>query len=201
VKPDTLYRLSAWILARAITSEGIGANLSVLGSTSAAGDLKDTGGQWQHVEFYGRTGPRQESLGVLLRLGFYGSLATGVAIFDDAKLEEVDQLPQGAGSISFGDNAAAEVFPVVTAEEAPPQPPPTTEGSWLTLAKGTPWMVLLALSVLAAATALVAAIVLLALVRVGKIPAAVRHGQPEKVTIEALIARDRETSHHHPVGR
>jgi hypothetical protein len=97
VKPNTIYRLSCWIQARNVMSETVGANISVLGSARAAGDLKDTRGNWQLVRMYGKTGPDQRSLGVLVRLGFYQSPATGLALFDDVDLEELPVLPAGAG--------------------------------------------------------------------------------------------------------
>ena len=186
VKPDTLYRFSAWIMAKDVVSEGMGANLSVLGSTSAAGDLKDTGGEWRYAELYGRTGPRQKSLAVLLRLGFYGSLATGIAMFDDAKLEELSSLPEGAQAISLGDNTAAEVFPVVTSSQAAPESPKAAPKA------ATPWAVMLVLSALAAATVLVAGAVVLMLFRVrGMPPTVIRQRPAGKVTLESLIAKER----------
>ena len=50
VKPGTLYRLSCRIMAQQVEAGTVGANISVLGSTSAAGDLRDTGGRWEYVE-------------------------------------------------------------------------------------------------------------------------------------------------------
>jgi hypothetical protein len=97
VKPNTSYRLSCWIQARNVVCETVGANVSVLGSARAAGDLRDTRGNWQLVQMYGRTGPDQRALGVLLRLGFYQSPATGLALFDDVDLEELPVLPASVG--------------------------------------------------------------------------------------------------------
>lgn len=65
----------------------------MLGITSAAGNLTDTAGEWVPVELYGRTGPSQSSLGVVVRVGFYGSLARGLALFDDVSLEELPGPP------------------------------------------------------------------------------------------------------------
>jgi hypothetical protein len=160
VKTNTLYRLSAWVLAQKVATQGIGANISVLGSTSAAGDLKDTDGKWVYVELYGRTGPDQSSLAVLVRLGFYGSLATGVAVFDDVSLEEVASLPQGAKSISFGANEAAETFPVETSGEEgrPAEAQSASPGTAF-------WIVLLTLSALAAAVSIFNGLALATLVR------------------------------------
>ncbi len=95
MKPDTNYRLSCWIYAQGVETPSIGANISVLGATIAAGDLRDTGGKWQLVELYGKTGPQQQAIAVLARLGFYGSLATGLALFDDFAVEELAKPPAG----------------------------------------------------------------------------------------------------------
>lgn len=112
VKPGALYRLSCRIMAQEVEAGPVGANISVLGSTSAAGDLRDTGGRWEYVELLGRTGPTQESLGVLVRLGFYGSLARGIALFDDVRLEEIASLPADAAGkvISFAENKEDRIF-------------------------------------------------------------------------------------------
>jgi hypothetical protein len=93
VRPDTYYRLACWILTQGIETEEVGANISVLGITSAAGNLTDTAGEWVPVELYGRTGPAQLTLGVVVRVGFYGSLARGLALFDDVSLEELSGPP------------------------------------------------------------------------------------------------------------
>ncbi len=126
VKPNTLYRLSCRIMAQQVEAGSVGANISVLGSTSAAGDLRDTGNRWEYVELYGRSGPSQESLGVLVRLGFYGSLAKGIALFDDARLEEVGAVPAAATGkvIDFAENKQDNIFRVMraTPEVALPAP-------------------------------------------------------------------------------
>lgn len=158
VKPNTLYRLSAWVMAQDVDSAGIGANISVLGSTSAAGDLKSTGGKWVYVEMYGRTRPDQASLAVVVRLGFYGSLATGYAMFDDVALQAVSALPAGTRAIDFGANDASEVFPAGTV--------PRTRAE-IAEPAGAPWVVIVILAVLAAAVSVVAAAVVIVMLRGG----------------------------------
>ncbi len=130
VKPDTVYRLSCRIMAQQVEAGAVGANVSVLGSTSAAGDLRDTGNRWVYVELYGRTGPQQESLGVLVRLGFYGSLAKGIALFDDVRLEEVSAAGAAGKVIDFGENKEDDIFRVMraTPEEALQKPPAASSG-------------------------------------------------------------------------
>ncbi len=166
VSPNTLYKLSAWVMASDIRSEGVGANISVLGSTSAAGDLKETNGKWRQVILYGRTGPGQTALAVVIRLGFYNSLATGMAMFDDVKLEPLAALPKGAKAVNFGANEAAEVFPTGT----PANPPTEEKGALPVVAQRSavnamPWIMLLTLAALAAATASIAGTALIVLLK------------------------------------
>ena len=115
VKPGTNYRLSCWIYAQGIETPSIGANISVLGATLAAGDLRDTGGKWQLVELYGKTGPQQQAIAVLARLGFHGSLATGLALFDDFTVEE-DSRPQ---EVETFEPVVVKARPSPTEVEAP----------------------------------------------------------------------------------
>jgi len=67
----------------------MGGNISVLGSTSAAGDLRDTGGLWERVRARGKDRTRAASARGCLSARFYGSLSTGIAVFDDIALEEL----------------------------------------------------------------------------------------------------------------
>ena len=178
VRPDTLYRLTCWVLAQGIETEAVGANISVLGITGMAGNLTDTGGQWVPVELYGRTAPGQQSLGVLMRLGFYGSLATGLALFDDARLEEVPALPSGLAAGKLLDLGAVEPQArVVPAEPAPPSPWRVPAGLLTPLARRL---------LLAVPAAAVLALLILAAVR--RIAArARRSARPARLTIEDLV--------------
>ncbi|MDF2927735.1 MAG: glycosyl transferase family protein [Paenibacillaceae bacterium] len=103
VKPEALYKLSGWIRAEGIGTEAKGANLSVLGSSDMSVDLKDTGGEWQYVELYGKTGAKQKEMKIALRIGGYGSLNKGKAWFDDVALEEVQAVPVEAKLASFAE--------------------------------------------------------------------------------------------------
>jgi dolichyl-phosphate-mannose-protein mannosyltransferase len=91
VKPLTVYRLSCYIKAKNVGQKRTGANLSVMHPDffDTSEDLKDTGGNWEYTEFYVRTGPKQETMTVAIRLGGFGNDNTGKASFDDFKLVEV----------------------------------------------------------------------------------------------------------------
>ncbi|WP_127578676.1 phospholipid carrier-dependent glycosyltransferase [Paenibacillus koleovorans] len=101
VKPETKYRLSAWVNVEGTGSADKGAHVTVEGIMITSKQVGDTKGQWQLVELYGTTGKQQNRLSVQARLGFFGGTIAGKAMFDDIALEEVEQLPNGVKLISF----------------------------------------------------------------------------------------------------
>nr|WP_314899527.1 phospholipid carrier-dependent glycosyltransferase [uncultured Deefgea sp.] len=108
VKPDTWYRLSSWVKTQGIPSDSkVGANISVVDAMEFAGDIKGDS-DWQEIVAWGKTGPEQTEIKVAVRLGFYGSLATGTVWFDDISLSQSEP-PAGAKVISFTPPAAAPV--------------------------------------------------------------------------------------------
>ena len=109
VEPDSLYRISGMILASGI-EEGRGANLSVYNVYSYSESLYDTHGQWQYVEFYGRTGPQQTELTVFARVGGYSALSRGRAWFDNIEVTLVNETP-------FGD-IVQDLYPTQTVSQA-----------------------------------------------------------------------------------
>ena len=98
VKPETVYRLAGWIQAEGVSAGARyiwGANFSIAGLADArSAAIVDTDGEWQYVEFYGETGPDQDTVTVFLRLGGYSGEADGVALFDDLSLTEVQEIPE-----------------------------------------------------------------------------------------------------------
>lgn len=108
VSPNTLYRLSAYLLVESADTETKGANISVLGVTETSQDFKSTEG-WQLVEMYGKTGKNQKELQVAVRLGGYGSLTKGKAYFDDVSLVKVASVPAGASTVDWVTREAAEL--------------------------------------------------------------------------------------------
>ena len=108
VEPDTLYRVSGYIMAEDCPEEGYGASLSIEDIYVSTAGLHDTAGQWQYVEMYGETGPDQTELTLMARVGNYGSTHTGRAWFDNIEMVPVDSVPDGAMLASFATPAAAE---------------------------------------------------------------------------------------------
>ncbi len=94
VNPETYYCLSGDIMTEGV-EEGHGANLSIEGVYAFSEEIFDTGGEWQYVEWYGKTGPDQEDVTIFVRLGGYSGESLGKAWFSNIRLEEVSELPEG----------------------------------------------------------------------------------------------------------
>jgi len=92
VKPRTPYRITCWVRTEGVGTQSLGANLSALGITDMSEDLAGTNG-WRAVEWYGKTGPNQDTLDLTLGLGGYGSLNDGTVWYDDVTIEELNKLP------------------------------------------------------------------------------------------------------------
>jgi Gpi18-like mannosyltransferase len=95
VLPNRIYLFSCWVKARGIPTGAKGANLSALGILDTSESLYDTSGQWRELRFYGRTGPDQREVVFTIRIGGYGSLNKGKALFDDCIAEVVNTVPNG----------------------------------------------------------------------------------------------------------
>ena len=92
VEPNSLYRFSGYIRASGIEG-GLGANLSIEGLYAFSDKVYDTDDEWKYIEYYGETGPDQDYIVVLARLGGYGGICTGKASFSDLSLTKVDNVP------------------------------------------------------------------------------------------------------------
>jgi len=108
VKPETLYRLSGYVLVDSMQETGNGANFAVEGIYAFSDGLFDTGKQWQYLEWYGETGEKQTEVTIGIRVGGYSAESVGKAYFDDIVLEQVDALPKGVvASLWYNPNATA----------------------------------------------------------------------------------------------
>ena len=101
VRENATYRLSARVKAEDCDSAQLGANVSFLGVFGTSADVHDTDGEWETIEVYAHTGKGQKSLTACVRLGGYGSEATGRAWFTDVVLEQVESAPVGAQVIDL----------------------------------------------------------------------------------------------------
>ena len=126
VKPDTLYRISGLIRAEKCDGNGYGATLSVGNVFVYSDSVYDTGGEWQYVELYGRTGKKQTEVTVFCRVGGYGTLSRGKGWFDDIEMAAVDSAP--------ADAIVYDLFPQETvshAASADPGEPARYTQAWL----------------------------------------------------------------------
>ena len=113
VEPETVYRLSGYILASNIRDEesgeninGHGANLSIEGVYVFSEAVYDTNGDWEYVECYGQTGPDQYQVTVYARVGGYGRLSCGTAQFDQIELIPVENVPDIVVDLWFTPDSA-----------------------------------------------------------------------------------------------
>lgn len=95
VEPESLYRLSGYVLVDHMQEHGNGANFGLEGIYAHSDRLFDTQGEWVYLEWYGETGEEQTELAFGVRVGGYGAESVGKAYFDDIALEKVDVLPDG----------------------------------------------------------------------------------------------------------
>lgn len=94
VEPSSIYRLSGYVKASDVGTEGWGANLSVDGVyLNDVSSVYDSDGEWVYTEIYGKTGPKQKEITVYLRLGGYSGESQGIALFDNVSLVKVDTVP------------------------------------------------------------------------------------------------------------
>ena len=95
VRENATYKLTARVMAEDCDPARLGANVSFLGIYGTSADVHDTDGQWKTVTLYAQTGKGQKDATVCVRLGGYGSEATGKAWFTDVCLEQVEMVPVG----------------------------------------------------------------------------------------------------------
>ena len=95
VKGNKTYKLSGYIFADDI-EDGQGANLSFEDVMETTEGVFNTGGNWQYVEIYGKTSLFQRNVKIFVRIGGYGNLSTGTAMFDKITFEQVDNVPSDA---------------------------------------------------------------------------------------------------------
>ena len=101
VRENATYKLTARAMAENCDPVQIGANVSFLGVFGTSEDVHDTNGAWEELTLYAQTGKGQKSATVCVRLGGYGSEATGRAWFTDVSLEQVESVPVGAQVIDL----------------------------------------------------------------------------------------------------
>ena len=90
VEPNSYYRISGYVLVESMGDDGNGANFGIEDLYTSSTGLYDTDGQWQYLEWYGKTGPDQKEITLGVRLGGYSAESIGKAYFDDIELVKVE---------------------------------------------------------------------------------------------------------------
>ena len=101
VRENATYRLTAKAMAEDCEGGQFAANVSFLGVYGASNTVYDTDGKWEDVTLYARTGKGMDEVTVCVRLGGYGSEATGKAYFTDVELCEVADAPVGVSVLNL----------------------------------------------------------------------------------------------------
>ena len=118
VEPNSLYRLSGYVLVDTMNGIGNGANFAVEDIYSFSDCLFDTEGEWRYLEWYGETGESQTELTFGVRVGGYGAESVGRAYFDDIALEKVEQIPKEViASVWYAAKTEPAAAPVATSDE------------------------------------------------------------------------------------
>ncbi len=121
VEGNTTYRLTARVRAQGVdTSKIAGANVSFLGIYGTSESAYDTAGDFTTLTLYARTGKDQKEATVCVRVGGYGSEATGKAWFTDVQLVKVDSVPTGALVLDIAPGEAQSETPSSAAQPAIP---------------------------------------------------------------------------------
>ena len=127
VEPDSFYRFSCKVLVSNCGSDSYGATISFDNTFSYSDSVLDTDGVWRDLTVYGQTGPDQRETRLMLRVGGYGQLNTGVACFDDVECVKVDDLPDGVSAVSLATNAPAKNDDTSKSEDTGSAPARNTE--------------------------------------------------------------------------
>ena len=129
VEPDTLYCLSGYVRAENIKG-GHGANLSIEGIYAFSDEYYDTDGEWEYIEYYGETGPEQDTVNIFARLGGYSGVSTGKAWFAGVSLTKAERVPgDGIADLWY----RTETYPEDPDEELTEEEPAQRAGTrkWL----------------------------------------------------------------------
>jgi Gpi18-like mannosyltransferase len=94
VKPSNIYRFSGWVATENVPTNLTGANLSIMLENCWIMSPSVNGtNDWRPIELIFRTNATMHEITLAVRLGYYGSNATGKVYYDDFKLEDVNKEP------------------------------------------------------------------------------------------------------------
>lgn len=106
-KPNSYYMLRCMVKAEGCMEGKNGAGISIEDTFVSSEYVYDTNGEWVELKLYGKTGPDQDYLTIMARIGGYGSLNVGRAWFDDVELYRLRSLPEDVQAVSFATHPPA----------------------------------------------------------------------------------------------
>ncbi len=118
--PNSYYLIRCMVKAEGCSEGRNGAGISIEDTFISSEYVYDTNGEWAELKLYGKTGPEQDYLTIMARIGGYGSLNVGRAWFDDVELYRLKSLPEGVSARSLATNppsSAKEEEPAEDSEE------------------------------------------------------------------------------------
>lgn len=95
VKENKIYRISCWVKTENVGTKVLGANISILNSVYTSAGVTGTTPDWKYIEMYIRIAPKVKKVIVSLGLGGYWNINSGIAFFDDIRMEETKDVPAG----------------------------------------------------------------------------------------------------------
>ena len=122
VEPESMYRVSGYILVKEMDDVGNGANFGLEEIYAASESVFSTNGEWQYVEWYGETDTGQTQIELGVRVGGFGAESKGTAYFDDIQVEKVQTLPDGVyADFWFTVDTGADAFTDPAKPDGEPQ--------------------------------------------------------------------------------
>ena len=112
VEPESLYRVSGYIMVKEMDDTGNGANFALESIYAVSESVFDTDDEWKYIEWYGETDTGQTEIALGVRVGGYSSESKGTAYFDDIKVEKVNSVPDNVYAdlwfaLDYGDDTTS----------------------------------------------------------------------------------------------
>ncbi|MDO4567970.1 MAG: glycosyltransferase family 39 protein [Clostridia bacterium] len=100
VAPNSFYKLTCYVKTAGVTGGTAGANISLTDSLATSVGILGTT-EWQQIQLIGKTASGQKHINVAIRLGGFGSEASGEAWFDDFSIVRINAEEAGTQYADF----------------------------------------------------------------------------------------------------
>lgn len=94
VQAGDKYKVTCWVKTENVGTAKVGANISIVSNLVYSKDLKGTN-DWTQLEYYFES-TDSDKANLSVGIGSYGKDNTGIAYFDDVKVEKIDAFPKDA---------------------------------------------------------------------------------------------------------